>query len=275
MITNGLTNDAATGQGGLDIDLKGGGSAVLLIHGLTGSPFELKYLARKLHKVGFSVRAPLLAGHASTLKELRATTWQDWYACALRAFDQLCQSHDSVFIGGLCMGSVLALYIAIERQESVSGLSLMSTTLFFDGWSIPWYRRLLPIAYHTPIENFFSFKERHPYGIKNEVMRRWVLELMKEKRIAYSSVPLKSVHELQKLSDKVKQEAHRVKSPALILHSVEDDIASIKNVRFIERHIASTALRTVLLHDCYHMVTIDNQRSIVEKETIDFFASLL
>ncbi|MBF0565250.1 MAG: alpha/beta fold hydrolase [Nitrospirae bacterium] len=254
-----------------DIDLQGGEAGVLLIHGLTGSPFELKYLARKLHKAGFSVKVPLLAGHASTLRQLRATTWQDWYVSALKAFDELCRNHSRVFVSGLCMGAVLALYLAYERQEKVSGISLMSTTLYFDGWSAPWYRHLLPIAFHTPIRHFFSYKERPPYGIKNESFRNRVLQLMEEKSIAYSSVPFKSMYELQKLNDNVKTLLHHVKTPTLILHSVEDDMASLRSVRFIERHIASKSLRTILLNDCYHMLTIDNQRDVVEKETIDFF----
>ena len=61
------------------IDLLGGNHSVLLIHGLTGSPFEMKYLARKLNKAGFTVKGPCLEGHCTTLKNLSKTNWEDWY----------------------------------------------------------------------------------------------------------------------------------------------------------------------------------------------------
>src|SRR5258708_6207416 len=67
-----------------DIFEKRGDAGVLLAHGITGAPTELKPLVRKLAAAGFTVACPQLAGHCSTLKELRQTRSTDWYA-SLRA----------------------------------------------------------------------------------------------------------------------------------------------------------------------------------------------
>lgn len=40
-------------------------SGVLLLHGFTSSPFEMKELAYLLHERQFSVSIPLLAGHGT------------------------------------------------------------------------------------------------------------------------------------------------------------------------------------------------------------------
>ena len=56
------------------------GKAVLLIHGMTGAPGEMKFLAKRLHRQGFDVYAPQLAGHGAGYDELLASTWRDWLA---------------------------------------------------------------------------------------------------------------------------------------------------------------------------------------------------
>ena len=50
------------------IFLKGGENACLLIHGLTGSPSEMAYLAERLNTAGYTVKAPLLPGHGTDIK---------------------------------------------------------------------------------------------------------------------------------------------------------------------------------------------------------------
>jgi carboxylesterase len=257
------------------IDLKGGDDAVLLIHGLTGSPFELKLLARKLHRAGFTVKGPCLAGHGLTLDELKRTRWQDWYGTVRSSFEELKGRHRSVSVAGLCMGALLALFLAADVGEEASSLSLMSTTLFYDGWSLPWYKFLLPLAYYTPLRFVYSFEEREPYGIKNQAMRTRVVEAMQNSAVAYTSVPGQSMYELYKLIGAVKKILPAVKTPSLILHSCEDDLAGIKNALYVQKHIGSDIVRLTLLDNCYHMLPIDNQRDVVAGETADFFRRCL
>lgn len=253
------------------IDLAGGEDAVLLIHGLTGSPFEMKYLARKLNAAGFTVKGPCLAGHGRTLADLRKTRWQDWYQTAHETFNDLKRNYKSVSVSGLCMGTLLAICLAAEHGDEVSALSLLSTTFFYDGWSLPWYKFLLPISYYPPFRYIYSYKEREPYGIKNKSMRERIVESMKDNSIAYPSIPSESMHEFYKLARKVKSIMSRVETPALILHSLEDDMASIRNADFVENNIGSIDIRKVLIDDSYHMLTIDNQKHLVAQETVDFF----
>jgi carboxylesterase len=253
------------------IDLKGGDDAVLLIHGLTGSPFEMKYLARQLHQAGFTVKGPCLAGHGTTLADLKETRWQDWYRTVADAFRELKKKHATVSVAGLCMGALLAMFLSAEFEEEVAAISLLSTTLSYDGWGLPWYKFLLPVAYYTPVKYVYSFEEREPYGIKNEALRARIVEGMKDSSIAHSSVPGVSMCELFKLINKTKKIITRVKTSTLILHSREDDLASEKNALYVKEHIGADDVRMVLLDNCYHMLPIDNQRDVVANETIAFF----
>lgn len=253
------------------IYLNGGKDAVLLIHGLTGSPFEMGYLAKKLNKAGFTVKAPCLAGHGSNVKDLSITQWEDWYKTVTETFLELKRNYDSVFASGICMGALLALQLAADYGTEVSAVSLMSTTLFYDGWSLPWYKFLLPLAYYPPIKYFYSYKESPPYGIKNERLREFYVNGMKKDSIAYDTIPSESLHELFKLSNAVQKVIPSIKAPALILHSSEDDLASSRNADYVEKHIGSKDVRKVLINNSYHMITIDNEKDTVVNETINFF----
>jgi carboxylesterase len=255
----------------LTIDLQGGEHAVLLIHGLTGSPFEFNPLARKLHQNGFTVKAPCLAGHGQTLGDLTTTTWHDWYETVHGEFKELKKYYETVSVAGLCMGALLALYLANEEGDEVSSIATLSTTLFYDGWSLPWYKFLLPLFYLPPFKYLASYEERPPYGVKNERIRKKIEIALKKNTIAYSSFPTQSMHELFKLVKVVKKTVHKVKVPTLILHALEDDVASIKNAEYIEKNIGSPIVRKVFLDNTYHMLPLDNQKERVAEETIRFF----
>jgi carboxylesterase len=253
------------------IDLRGGNHSVLLIHGLTGSPFEMKYLARKLNKAEFTVKGPCLEGHCTSLKNLSKTKWEDWYGSVRESFTELKKSSDTVSVVGLCMGALLSLHLAYEFGSEVAAVSLISTTLFYDGWSLPWFKFLLPVAYYAPFRFIYSYSETEPYGIKNNLLRERIVNLMKNDSIAYTKTPATSMRELFKLIREVKKELPTIKTPVLILHSSEDDLTSIKNPDYVEAKIGSKIIRKIILDDSYHMMTIDNQKDRVAEETIRFF----
>ncbi|MCP4137561.1 MAG: alpha/beta fold hydrolase [bacterium] len=255
------------------INLKSGKDAVLFIHGLGGSPFELKYVAGQLHKAGFTVLAPCLDGHGKTVDELKKATWTEWCSTVEKSYNELKQESDSVFIAGSCMGALLALYMSTKLE--VSGLSLMSTTLFYDGWNLPWYRVLLPLAYLPPFRHFMSFEEKYPYGIKNDELRTQFQTFMdnknKQSSAASFDLPMVSMYEVSKLIKATKKAIPGIETPTLILHALEDDTASIKNANYIEKKIKSQKVRKVFLDDSYHIIPIDQQKNIVAQETIRFF----
>ena len=249
------------------------GHAVLLIHGLSGSPFEVMYLAKKLNAAGYTVRVPLLPGHGENVGRLSGKRWQAWYEEVSAHFEDLSSKYKTVSVAGLCMGAVLALHLAAEKGARVRALSVMATTLFFDGWALPWYKFLMPLATHTPLKHFMSFKEREPFGVKNERLRERVAAGMKQdgSGIAYSKMPMTSVREMQKLIAATKMGLHKIKTPTIILHAEEDDVASLRNADYLERYLGAAKVRRVTLRDSYHLITVDNDRDQVARETVAFF----
>jgi carboxylesterase len=261
------------------ITLKGGEHAVLLLHGLQSSPAELQPIAKRLHQAGYTVHAPHIAGygfmHGDTPRSV--THWQDWHACALAEFRALKQQHSTVAVGGLCIGATLSLSIAAELGDEVSALTLMATTLWYDGWSIPWYRFLRYIGYYSPVRYLYSYREREPFGLKNKQLRKWIAREMSHKDssiVGASKLNLPAIQEAERMICQVKQSLHRVSAPAIIIHAVEDDVASPRNALYVAEHIGSKLVESVMLHNSYHMITVDNDRDLVAGETIRFFNAI-
>ncbi|WP_025112403.1 carboxylesterase [Pseudomonas sp. H1h] len=268
-----IDSEIDMGEGNAGFVLGSGEVAVLLIHGLTGTPTELRRVAVGLAKAGHTVYVPTLAGHCGGNADLQATGWRDWYESARNTFVGVRRKHRKVYVGGLSMGAVLSMYLAAEHPGQIEGLLLYSTTLRYDGWSINKLAFLTPLLMKIPFGvHLCSFEEKPPYGIKNERLRAIVERQMKEGQSSQAGLLTMegvTVRELHRLNAVVKKSMPSITTPALVLHSIEDDITSRWNADYVERKLGGPVTK-VLLDDCYHMITVDLQYRRVVELSADF-----
>ncbi len=257
------------GEGDAGFVLGTGEVGVLLIHGLTGTPTELRRVAQGLAKDGTcTVYVPTLAGHCGDNDDLQATGWLDWYEGVRKTFAGIRQRHSQVFVGGLSMGAVMSMYVASEHPGQVAGLLMYSTTLRYDGWSINKLAFLTPLLMAIPFGvHLCNFEEKPPYGIKNERLRAIVERQMHAGESANAGLLTMqgiTVRELHRMNAVVKKRMPSITTKALVLHSIEDDITSRWNADYVERHLGGPVTK-VLLDNCYHMITVDLQyRRVIE-----------
>lgn len=254
------------------LNYPGGPVGVLLIHGLGGTPLELKAVARGLARRGYTVHCCQLAGHCGTEADLLATNRRDWTKSVSDAFDRLKQECTTVLVGGLSMGAILSLYLAAERGEEVDGLLLYAPTLTYDGWSIPWYAFLLRWFIATPVARAYRFVERHPYGIKDEAIRARIAFAIQNGDSATAGLlgtPSLSLREMWLLNDEVKRRLADITRPALIIHPREDDISSLDNAVFLQKRLGGL-VDLLVLDDSYHIITVDRQRHLVTDRSAAF-----
>ncbi len=255
-----------------------GPDAVLLIHGLTGTPAEMRHLALRLRKRGFSVMVPQLAGHCGSVAELKRSSWRDWYRGIEQAFEMLAAHHEQVFVAGLSMGALLALELAARKGQRVAGLGLLSPTFFYDGWNMPRFRRrLLPIAFLPPLKQLLYWRETPPYGIKCERTRALVHAVLESRdaqaaeKVGIFRTPMVTVHQSSLLIRQVTASLPHVHSPLLVVHSTEDDMASVRNAHYVTERVASTDVETWLIDDTYHVLTLDRRKDDVATRLGEFF----
>lgn len=252
----------------------------LLVHGLTGTPAEMRVLAKGLNKQGFTVYAVQLAGHCGSMDDLLHTRWTDWLASVEQGLLRLADQVDHVVVGGLSMGALLSLAVAEKHADKVAGVCALSTTFRYDGWSMPIYTRLsflLPLFRALGIGRHSVFMEQPPYGIKDEALRARVIEQMHGGDSAAAGLPGNpwwSVVELQRLSAHVLARLDRLRSPCLVIHAREDDISAVGNAHDIVRRATHAQVELVLLDNCYHMITIDRERRTVIAKVNAFVAQI-
>lgn len=252
------------------------GKAVLLIHGMTGAPGEMKFLAKRLHRRGLSVSAPLLAGHGLDEAELLKTGWPEWLDSVRRAFEALRANHDAVSVAGICVGGALGLALCAEDAR-VASAAVYSMTYRYDGWNMnPWNRAITPLVRPfcgLPLIRTLRFSEPYPFGLKDERLRDGMAAAQGAVIPgALDRVPLGAMGQMHALSDHLERVARRVTQKVLILHATDDDMSHPRNAMRLRDSLGG-AVELRMLDDCYHMIHVDRQRDLVGDLTADFFGA--
>lgn len=103
--------------------------AILLIHGLTDSPFSFHDLSQYFYQQGFTVRTLLLPGHATAPSDLLNVEYSRWQQAAKFAIEQTLKDYNQVYLGGLSTGGALIFdYLMQQNQvdEKIKGLFMWS-----------------------------------------------------------------------------------------------------------------------------------------------------
>jgi carboxylesterase len=236
--------------------LDGGPVGVLLIHGFTGSPPEMRLVGDYLHGRGLTVSGPLLPGHGTTLEDLNQTEWTEWTGHVERALAELRARCETVFVGGLSMGALLTLYLAAHHPDLPGAIAYSPATIVADQRT-----RLAPILKYL--------MRQVPKGEDDDLhdpearSRIW----------SYEGWPAAGVYELHKLTREVKRLLPRVTCPLLVIHSTADGTIHPDSAQYTYDRAGSTDKELVTLHGSGHVLTVDAEWEAVAEKTYQFIQS--
>ena len=264
-----------------------------LIHGVTGTPAEMKYVGRELWQSGYDVYLPTLPGHCGKIRDLLRSNEKDWIEHVVKQLSFLRKRYAHVFAAGLSAGALLAL--KASTRVRLDGIGVFSPTFFYDGWNVPRTTILLDLAirwFPRPLHYVFFHFDGFPYGIKhpplqarlraaynpmnrllNAFRKRTSRRRYSSDAVGYPVFFLKTLADLDRLYAVVKADMAKITAPTLILQASEDDFTSVKNSEFVLSRIASADKKLVLLDDSYHVITVDRQRDRVARELQKFIAA--
>ena len=235
--------------------LKAQNTGVLLIHGFTGLPAEMRLLGEHLNRAGFSVLCMRLAGHGVDEENLMRTTQNDWFNSVLDGFEILRGTCEKIFVVGHSMGGLLALKLATACP--VEKIVTLAAPIFIDdGLGL---RNLPPREFCgnacvvQPRKKF----DNVPAGVNN----------------VYKRTPLISVHELVDLINDVKNFLPTVTAPILVMHGEEDHTAQPRSARFIMDNIGSKSKTFVTIPNSGHLLPMNEQRELVFDLVTDFLSN--
>jgi carboxylesterase len=178
-----------------------------------------------------------------------------------------------VYTAGICVGGALGLMLAHLEYPKISKSVIYSPTINYDGWNQTLIakvggRFVNRFKWIRPLHHL-SFKERSPFGIKDERMRTFIIEGASMKGILLS-MPAIALYENFRLNRALKAALPEVKVPTLLLHAKEDDVSSPRNAEKIRRlHGGECELR--YLYDSYHMIHVDRERELVARMSGEYF----
>lgn len=260
----------------LSFSVRGDGrKGVLLIHGMTGAPAEMRPVARRLHRAGFAISAPMLAGHGGDRHTLLKTGWRDWLASVRAAYLKLAAEVDEVYVAGICVGGALGLALCAEFPQ-IKGAAVYSMTFEYDGWNMPKWTTAAPLIQlvaNLPLVRGISFEEPYPYGLKDLKLRE-LASRAPESLIPGSvdRMPMGSLYQLYRLGRHIEKIAPRIETPTLIVHAREDDMSDLRNAERLRAALGGPT-DMMVLEDSYHMVHVDREHVRVGDRTAAFFGA--
>lgn len=234
--------------------LAGGPVGLLLIHGFTGAPPEMRLIGDYAHERGYTVSAPCLPGHGTTIEDANTKRWQDWTDHVDQALTDLEDKCEHVCVAGLSLGSLLTLYLAAHRSELAGAIAYSPAVMLAD----PRSRIVAVLKYLVR-----QLPKSESYAVDPETASRlW----------SYDAWPAAAAHEVIKFSRQVKRDLPQVRCPSLLIHSTADPDIHPDSAQFTYDHIGAEDKELVTLHDCGHCITVDAEWKTVAERTCQFIA---
>jgi len=218
---------------------------VLLVHGYSGSPAEVRELGERLNKdKAYTILGVLLPGHGTDPHALEHIKWEDWYLAVQAGVKKLKKTCQKVVVIGMSMGSLLTLVAASEL--SVNAIVVMSTPIYLYDWRI----------------HFLWLAQRLNWALPKGGKR--VVDADERYNVSYDCLPLWGVRETWKLISYCKKHVlQKVKVPTLIIQSKNEHTVRPLSAVFIYKKIASKIKKIFYLDDSRHVVTLYQGRGKV------------
>jgi len=236
-------------------DLVGDGAiGAVLVHGFTGTPYEMQYLGEQLARAGITVHGLRLPGHGTRVEDLDRTTYRDWADAVEDAFDSLRLMCGQVAVVGQSLGGLLSLHLAAHRPD-VAAVATLAAPLWLDGLAgrvADWAARG---ALRWP-----AIPKLARSDVRDPAVRR--------ENPCYDEIPTKALGELARFMKLVGGELDQIRAPVLVLHGRRDHTAPVACAARIAAR--TNAVRTRILPRSYHLIAADVERDIVAAEVIDF-----
>lgn len=217
--------------------------AILLIHGFTASPWEMKDLGNYLHAKGFNVYVMRLAGHGTKPEDLLNIKWEDWYKSTEDAYEITRLLGNKVVVAGLSTGGLLALHLSVNKPD-IAGVISLSSALYFQNWKICF----------SGIGQYFADYDFRPL---DESLKPYY----------YEKRALSAINEVYKLSHIGQREIYKISKPILIIQSKQDKTIKPYSSEYIYNKVESKNKKLFLLDNGPHvLVTSENpeQKKVFE-----------
>lgn len=233
---------------------------VLLTHGFTGTPKEMRWMGEYLNKKhGYTCLGPRLTGHATRPEDMIRSRYTDWMSSLEDGYRLLADCAPRVYLAGLSMGGALSL-LAASYLPARGVIAMAAPYNLPHDWRLKYATLLCKARPYMP-------KTKHPPEAGWFDQQAW------KDHIAYPQNPLRSIVELKKLLDEMRAALPKVTIPLLLVYSSNDrylPLGSLDSMNYIYTHIGATDRQKVVVERSGHVLTRDAARETVFNAAADF-----
>lgn len=241
----------------LGYELPGKKAQVVLFHGYTGSPYDLRPIADYLSTHDVHVSVPLMKGHGTKPSDLHTVTADDWLQDAEEIFSKLDKKRP-VIVGGLSMGALIALLLAAEH-DNICGLILFSPSL-----------KLTTMAELTIAAGQIGVLDRK-YGIKKLTGGSDIADpIAKARTPAYLEMPVSGLIELEKLRIKALENIGKISCPVFLAFGKHDGAIDTSASHRAMIDACSAPLTSKFYPKSKHVITLDYDRDHISVDVARF-----
>lgn len=227
-------------------------TAVLCMHGLSGTPYEVRPIAAALSRAGHRARGIALPGHCTSPEDLARTSRAAWVDAAAAELERLRARHDRVVLVGMSMGGVVSLRVA--QMGRVDALVTIGAPLDLGApvrIAVPFAKHLVPLL-----------PKRGGSDIRDPAARA--------RHPGYKVMPLAAVHELIRLQGEVAGGLARIAAPILVAHGRHDRTSPPRNARIIHDAVSSEVRELVMYERSGHVVPVDHDGPALAERATSF-----
>lgn len=235
-----------------------GDAAVLLLHGFTGTPYEMRGLGEALHAAGFTAQGIRLPGHEAPERLITATR-EDWRRAVAAAYADLRARYRRVAVAGLSTGALLALDLAATAADAPDAVVSLAAPMFLYGWKP---RFLLPVLARTPLRSRMKWVKESPGNIRDAAAQA------RHPSLRWAHIG--AVDELRRLIGEVRARLPKVTAPLLVEHALHDTTALVASADIVFAGVASRCKEKIILPESYHILTVDLERARVYADVARF-----
>ena len=233
-----------------------GRNAVLLIHGIAGSPAHFRDLVPVIPEP-FSVYNILLDGHSGAVDNFSRSSMSKWKTQVQTVLRGLFEIHDQVVIVAHSMGTLFAIQAAIEHPERIPRLFLLNVP------TRPWVRLS---TWNTSLRVAFGKLDRPA----DRAMRGETALELTPKLWKYIGWAPRMIELLQECS-RVRKIIPQLRTPALSFQSRADELVSFRSCRDLQNN---PCIQLAVLEDSGHFVYGSEDTAYLQMQLVKMLADM-
>lgn len=223
--------------------------AILLLHSFTGTVRDVKLLATKLHKAGFTCYVPAYKGHGLMLDTLMTYDIEDWWQDVLDGYQFLQdKGYSSIGVCGISLGGILSLKLA--EHQPIDAIAIMST---------PYRKSDAGLSNRL---TYYGQRMGDLVGLQQSEVTQQIANIER-----YGA----GLNQFQIVVEDVMSKLDQITAPITIKYGEQDDDAYETSARYIYDRITHEQKEVKGYGPSKHLMTYGEGHIEVEQDVIAFF----